>query len=277
MPASSASPDSATTFRLDGKVALITGGAGFLGSHYCRAFAEAGATVIVADLDQAQCDGLSSEINAKRPESAVPLAVDLAREQSVQAMAEVITAKFGAVDIILNNAATKSPNFFAPLESFPLADWEHVMAVNVTGMFLVVRALGPAMAARKRGSIINVSSIYGVVGPDQRIYEGSYLEKLGGPINTPLVYSVSKGAVLALTRYLATYWGSHGVRSNTLTPGGIESGQNAVFVERYTQRVPLGRMGKPIDLVGAALFLASDSSSYINGQNLIVDGGLTAW
>lgn len=277
MPASNASPDPVDTFRLDGKVALITGGAGFLGSHYCRAFAEAGATVIVADLDQAQCDGLSSEINAKRPESALALAVDLSKEQSVQSMAKGIAGKFGAVDIILNNAATKSPDFFAPLESFPLADWEHVMAVNVTGMFLVVRALGPAMAARKRGSIINVSSIYGVVGPDQRIYESSYLEKLGGPINTPLVYSVSKGAVLALTRYLATYWGSHGVRSNTLTPGGIESGQNSVFVDRYTQRVPLGRMGKPIDLVGAALFLASDSSSYVNGQNLIVDGGLTAW
>jgi len=168
-------------------------------------------------------------------------------------------------------------NFFATLDKFSLEDWDYVMRVNLTSMFLIARELGVKMAKVGRGSIINVSSIYGVVGPDQRIYDDSWYEDLGGAINTPLVYSVSKGAVIAMTRHLSTYWGASGVRVNTLTPGGVYSGQNDIFKNKYSDRVPLARMANADEMVGALLFLASDASSYVTGQNIIVDGGLTTW
>lgn len=264
-------------FSLDDKVIVVTGGAGILGSLYSRRLAEAGAEVVIADVDAGRCVKLAEEICSEFPGKAIGMAVDLGDEDSVKSWAARILNHFGHVDVIVNNAATKSPSFFAPLNEFPLADWNHVMSVNVTGMFLVVRALGPSMAARGKGSIINVSSIYGVVGPDQRIYEGSWYEELGGAINTPMIYSVSKGAVIAMTHYLATYWGAQGVRSNTLTPGGVASGQNSTFTEKYSARVPMARMAEAEEMVGALIFLASDASSYVNGQNIIIDGGLTAW
>lgn len=262
------------------KIAVVTGGTGLLGSKYSRALAEAGAKVIISDQQQEACDALAEQIRLKYPSSPQPvgLAVDLANEANILAWAKRIheVAPQG-VDIIVNNAAAKSPNFFAPLESYSLSDWNQVMNVNVTAMFLVVRELGPAMVQKGKGSIINISSIYGLVGPDHRIYEDSWYEELGGPINTPLIYSVSKGAVVALTRYLATYWGPKGIRSNTITPGGVASGQNESFTNQYNARVPLGRMANADEMIGALLFLASDASSYVNGHNLIVDGGWTAW
>lgn len=264
-------------FDLSGKVAVVTGGTGILGTLYCHRLAEAGARVIVADLSPDQCNNLAEEITRKTGVAAAGLAVDLSDESSVKKWAKQITDTYQSVDVIVNNAAAKSPGFFAPLDKFALSDWNHVMAVNVTGMFLVIRELGPAMAAKGRGSIINVSSIYGVIGPDQRIYEGSWYEDLGGAINTPLIYSATKGAAIAMTRYLATYWGPRGIRTNTLSPGGVTSGQNSTFNEKYSARVPLGRMAEAEEMVGALLFLASDASSYVNGQNIIVDGGLTAW
>ena len=149
------------------------------------------------------------------------------------------------------------------------------MAVNLDGLFLVARAVGTRMAARGAGSIVQTASIYGVRGPDPRLYEGS--EYRGQPINTPPVYSASKAGVIGLTKHLATYWADRGVRVNTLTPGGVESGQNETFQARYGARVPLGRMARPDEMVGALLFLASDAASYVTGQNIIVDGGLSAW
>jgi NAD(P)-dependent dehydrogenase (short-subunit alcohol dehydrogenase family) len=264
-------------FDLTGKTAVVTGGTGILGSLYCRRLAEAGAQVIVADLSEEHCKKLATDLSTETGNAARGLAVDLSDEISVKSWSKKIIDAYGHADIIVNNAAAKSPGFFAPLDAFALADWNQVMAVNVTGMFLVIRELGPSMAARGRGSIINVSSIYGVVGPDQRIYEGSRYEELGGAINTPLIYSATKGAVISMTRYLAAYWGPKGVRTNTLSPGGVSSGQNSTFSERYSARVPLGRMAQADEIVGTLLFLASDASSYVNGQNIIVDGGLTAW
>jgi NAD(P)-dependent dehydrogenase (short-subunit alcohol dehydrogenase family) len=150
------------------------------------------------------------------------------------------------------------------------------MGVNIDGMFLMAQAVGKQMIAQGHGgSIIQTASIYGVAAPDQRIYEGS--QYLGRPINTPAVYSASKAAVIGLTRYLASYWGSQGIRVNTLTPGGVESGQNDVFSRKYSARVPLGRMARTDEMQSALLFLASDASSYVTGQNLIIDGGLTCW
>lgn len=264
-------------FCLDDKVVIVTGGTGILGRLYCRRLAEAGAQIIIADLDQEACSSLAGEIRRETGRQAVGRTVDLSQEQSVVAWAKEILTEFGEVDVLINNAAAKSPNFFAPLEKFPVEDWNKVLAVNVTGMFLASREIGASMAQRGKGNIINISSIYGVVGPDQRIYEGSWYEEMGGAINTPLIYSATKGAVVAMTRYMATYWGAKGVRTNTLTPGGVTSGQNEVFDGKYSARVPLGRMAEADEMVGALLFLASDASTYMNGQNIIVDGGWTAW
>ncbi|OXM83048.1 SDR family oxidoreductase [Paenibacillus rigui] len=263
---------------LSNKIAVVTGGTGLLGKLYCRTLAQAGARVIVADLCPEQCQALASEINQQLNSSlAIGMAVDLSDETSICSWAKQIKEQYNGVDIIVNNAACKSPHFFAPLESFPLDDWNQVMSVNVTAMFLVIRELGPSMVAKGKGAIVNISSIYGLVGPDQRIYEGSWHDELQCSINTPLVYSVTKGAVISLTRYLATYWGPKGVRVNTLTPGGVFSGQNDLFHEKYSFRVPLGRMAQADEMSSALLFLVSDASSYVNGHNLVVDGGWTAW
>ncbi|MDB5912321.1 MAG: short-chain dehydrogenase/reductase, partial [Ramlibacter sp.] len=156
-----------------------------------------------------------------------------------------------------------------------LADWNEVMAVNLTGAMLCAQAFGAPMAQRGSGAIVNTLSIYGIVAPDQRIYEGS--EYLGRPINTPAIYSASKAGLWGLTQYLASYWGGKGVRVNAITPGGVFSGQNETFVRNYSQRVPLGRMASSDDIVNGMLFLASDASSYLNGHNLVVDGGWTVW
>lgn len=264
-------------FSLVGKNVVVTGATGILGQLYCKRLAETGARVIVADLDANMCTRLADEIVSETGGQAIGIPVDLANEDAVKGWAKDILSQCNCVDVLVNNAATKSPNFFTPLETFLLSDWNHVVNVNVTGMFLAVRELAPSMVARGKGSIINVSSIYGVVGPDQRIYVGSWYEEMGGQINTPLVYSATKGAVIAMTRYLATLWGSKGVRTNTLTPGGVASGQNNIFYEKYSSKVPMGRMAQAEEMVGALIFLASDASSYVNGQNIIVDGGWTAW
>lgn len=264
-------------FRLDGKVAVVTGGVGILGKGYCRALADAGANVVVADLDAQTCADVAAELSRESGSQVVGKAVDLASEADIKGWADAIYEEFGQVDVLINNAAAKAEGFFAPMEEYRLDTWQKVMDVNVTAIFLTIREIGSRMAKKGTGSIINVSSIYGVVGPDQRIYEGSWYEELGGAINTPMIYSASKGAVISMTRYLATYWGKDGVRTNTLTPGGVASGQNEEFDSRYSNRVPMGRMAKADEMIGAMLFLASDESSYVNGQNIIVDGGLTAW
>ncbi len=262
---------------LQGRIAVVTGAAGILGSRFCRSLMAAGATVIGMDLDVDSIERLVA------PETSgfIAIRVDLADEASVVETASRVEKDYGTPRVLVNNAASKSSDvrtFFKPFEETSLANWEEVMAVNVSGMMLMCREFGPRMSARgKGGSVINISSIYGVVAPDQRIYEGSHYADLGGAINTPAVYSVSKAAVLGLTRYLATYWAHTGIRVNAISPGGVASGQNETFQARYSARVPLGRMAEASELEGALLYLASDASSYVTGQNLIVDGGLSVW
>ncbi|KTD30747.1 acetyoacetyl CoA reductase [Legionella moravica] len=264
-------------FDMKDKVVVVTGGTGILGSTYCECLVNAGATVIIADLSQEKCDALALKLNDNSPGLAKPYAVDLSSEESIKSWAENIVHENTKIDVLINNAATKSKNFFKPIEEFSLDEWNFILNVNVTAIFLTAKYIGKQMLKQGTGSIINVSSIYGVVGPDQSIYDGSYYEDLGGAINTPLIYSTSKGAVIAMTKYLATYWGAKGIRTNTLTPGGVFSGQNDIFIEKYSKRVPLNRMADTNEMLGALLFLASDASTYVNGQNLIIDGGLTAW
>lgn len=265
--------DATKRFRLDGKVALVTGGTGILGRRFCSGLAAAGAAVAVVDIDGSAAADFASELGAE----CRGFACDVSDPVSVNDCVAEIHSRFGRIDVLHNNAATKTNDvraFFTPFEDYDLATWREVMAVNIDGMFLMAQAVGRRMA-ESGGSIVQTSSIYGLVGPDARIYEGS--DYLGGPINTPAVYAASKAAVIGLTRWLATYWARSGIRANCLVPGGVSSGQNSVFSELYSERVPLGRMAEAEEMVPALLFLASDASSYVTGQVLAVDGGWTAW
>jgi len=266
-------------FDLTGKTAVVTGGAGLLGRHFCAGLAESGAAVAVVDLREQPAIELAQTLRQQYGVRAIGIGCDVSVPQSVQAMVTQAVSELGEIHILHNNAAGKSDDldaFFAAFEDYSYEQWRKIMAVNLDGMFLVAQAVGKQMVAQaKGGSIIQTSSIYGVMAPDHRIYEGSFY--LGRKINTPAVYSASKAAVIGLTKYLATYWADKGIRVNTLTPGGIESGQNDEFTRRYAARVPLNRLAVEHEMVGALLFLASDASSYMTGQNIIVDGGLNAW
>lgn len=266
-----------TLMRLDGKTVLLIGATGILGSVFSEYLLRAGAVLVIADLDGAVVAARVAELAQDHGERVHGFAVDIAHEPSMRALADQVAAAGLAVDVLINNAATKSPNFFKPLGDFPLKDWNHVMGVNVGGIFLALKTFLPGMIARGGGTVVNTGSIYGELGPDQRIYDGSWYEAMGGAINTPLVYSASKGAVSAITRYVATTFGDQGIRCNTLVPGGVFSGQNETFVAKYSARIPLGRMADKDEIARALLFLASSASSYVNGQELLVDGGLSAW
>lgn len=258
---------------LNGKVVAVIGGGGILGNRICRALMEAGAHVAAIDRDGAKLDQMAADIG--REEQLLPLEVDITKSAALAAAKAAIEQRFGPVDCLHNNAAIKSAHFFEPFETFPLDDWNEVMEVNTTSVMTACQIFGGAMARRGQGSIVNTLSVYGLVGPDQRIYEGSEYE--GRAINTPAVYSTSKAAVWGLTKYLAAYWGDKNVRVNAVTPGGVFSGQNDEFVRRYSARVPLGRMAQLDEISGAVIYLASDASSYVTGQNIVVDGGLTSW
>lgn len=262
---------------LQDKVIVVTGGAGILGRHFCPALAAQGGIVAVLDLVADDAEKVAAAIRADGGR-ALAVACDVSNPASAEAAVQSVIDAFGRIDVLLNNAASKGKDldaFFAPYEEFSLQTWRDITAVNIDGMFLMSQAVGRRMVVQKSGSIIQSSSIYGIMGADKRIYEGSFY--LGRQINTPAVYAASKAAVVGLTKYLATYWADAGIRVNTVTFGGIESGQNETFKQRYGARVPMGRMGQPDELIGAILYLASDASSYVTGQNLIIDGGLSAW
>jgi NAD(P)-dependent dehydrogenase (short-subunit alcohol dehydrogenase family) len=267
--------DPLSRFRLDGKVAVVTGGAGILGQRFCAGLASAGAHVAVVDVDASAASACAASLG----HMAQGFGCDVASAQSVQDCVAAILKRFGRIDILHNNAATKTPDeraFFAPFEEYALSTWRSVMAVNIDGMFLMAQAVGRHMVESSRGgAIVQTASIYGLVGPDNRIYEGS--SYLGGPINTPAVYAASKAAVVGLTRWLATYWASAGIRVNCLVPGGVSSGQNSTFSELYASRTPLKRMAEADEIVPALLYLVSDASSYVTGQVVAVDGGWTCW
>jgi NAD(P)-dependent dehydrogenase (short-subunit alcohol dehydrogenase family) len=249
-------------FDLSGEVAVITGGAGILGPRFADALARRGAKVAVLDRAPGKAGHRSWQ-------------VDVADRAALERAKGEIESALGAVTVLINAAATKSDGFFEPFESYRLEDWETVMRTNVTGAMLAAQVFGAPMAQAGRGSIVNILSIYGIVAPDQRIYEGSMYE--GRAINTPGVYSASKAALWGLTKYLSTYWASRQVRVNAVTPGGVSSGQNSTFTERYSARVPLGRMAQADEIAGAVVFLASPAAAYITGQNIVVDGGLSTW
>jgi len=254
-------PETDPLFDLEGRVAVVTGGLGQLGSEYVRGLTERGMKVAVWDVE------------ADEP-------VDVTDRASVEAATERVIAEHGVPHLLVNNAALDSPpdapaEEVGPFETYPEASFDRVMEVNVKGTLLCCQVVGAAMAREGRGSIVNISSIYGMLSPQQDIYE--FRRRGGETFTKPVAYSVSKSAVLNLTRYLATYWAKSGVRVNTLTLAGIFDDQPAEFLEAYTARVPLGRMAQAGEALGAIVFLASDASSYMTGANLVVDGGWSAW
>ena len=265
---------------LNGKVAVITGALGLLGRAHCAAFAKAGATVVATDLDGAGCEALAGSLAPADGGSAFGFGANITESASLERLRDAVLERFGHIDVLLNNAALNdvfddgSDPELSRFENFPIDQFRRAMDVNVTGTFLACRILGQDMATRGAGSIINVASTYGLVGPDQSIYrrpDGSQ-----GFFKSPS-YIASKGAVVAFTRFLATYWGSRHVRVNCLCPGGVSAGQEEHFVASYSARTPLGRMAEPEEIAAAAVFLASDAASYMTGANLVVDGGWTAW
>ncbi len=264
-------------FSLAGKTAIVTGATGLLGQHHCQALAEAGATVVVTDLDQAKCDAVAADL----VNGSFGYAADVRDPESIRGLLAAILERAGRVDVLVNNAAIndmfENPSAALELskfENYPLAMWQKSLEVNVTGVFLCSQVIGAKMAEAGHGSIINVASTYGIVAPDQSLYWDQ--EGQQRFYKSP-VYPTTKGAVLAFTRFLAAYWGQAGVRVNALSPGGVENAQDDFFVSKYSRRTPLGRMAAPGDYRGALVFLASEASAYMTGANLVVDGGFTIW
>ena len=266
-------------FNLEGKTAVVTGGIGLLGTAFCRGLAEFGANIAVIDLDEDKANEFAQSLSDEYRIKAAGIRCDVSDPASVSNMIANIVDQFGQINILHNNAASKSEDldaFFAPFEKYSLKEWRKIMSVNIDGVFLVAQAVGNQMIKQGQGgSIIQTGSIYGIMASDKRIYEGSYY--LGRQISNPPVYSASKAAVVGLTKFLAAYWADQNIRVNTLVPGGIKSTQNQTFKEKYSARVPMNRMAQTHEMVGALVYLASDSSSYVTGQSIVVDGGLSAW
>jgi NAD(P)-dependent dehydrogenase (short-subunit alcohol dehydrogenase family) len=269
-------------FNLKGRVAVVTGGVGLLGAEFCKTLAEAGAAVAVVDLN-GDAAGKVADGLVKSGYQAKGIAADITSVGSVNAMVSSVLSTFGRLDVLVNSAAL-DPKFdpqasskgIAPgaFEDYPLDQWNAALNVNLTGMFLVTQACVKQMIAQgKKGSIINICSTYGLNGPDQRIYV-----KGGERVAyKPVYYTVTKAGVMGFTKYLAAYYAGTEIRVNALTPGGVFNDHEDYFVKNYSAKTILGRMAQKDEMNGALLFLASDASSYMTGNNLIVDGGWTTW
>jgi len=266
------------SFDLTGRVAVITGGNGLLGRRHAAAISAAGGIPVLWDI----CDMDLQEIQKFYGSRALPMRVDITDPEAVEKAAREVSQSLGRIDILVNNAANnpKMENSsgveFSRLENFPVAQWDADLNVGLKGSFLCSRSIGAIMAQRGRGVIVNIASDLGVIAPDQRLYRYEEVAENQQPVK-PVTYSVVKTGLIGLTRYLATYWCEHGVRCNALSPGGVENGQPEDFVARLSQLIPMGRMARIDEYEGALLFLCSDASSYMNGQNLVIDGGRSCW
>ena len=257
---------------LTGRVALLAGG-GHIGRAAAEALAELGASVAVLDVSETACRTLAADIHEAYGVPTWPLVTDLADEAAVKRVPEQIAAEWGRLDILLHGAALVGTSdlegWIGPFEKQRAETWRQALEVNLTSAFVLTQAAAPLLARSGHGSVIYISSIYGLVGPDMRLYEGT-------PLGNPVAYAASKGGLLQLMRWLSTVL-APAVRVNAISPGGVERGQPPEFQARYVERAPLGRMASEEDLKGAVAYLASDLSGYVTGQNLVVDGGWTAW
>ena len=260
-------------FDLSNRTIILTGGAGLLGSQYAEGLSQAGANLILADINYAGCKNIAKRLEKKNKNSILPIKLDLTDQKSIKNMVKKTVKKFSKIDVLINNAAFQGKvgkERQIKFEDLPSSLWDKAISVNLTGIFLSCQEVGKIMIKQKRGVIINIASIYGIVAADQRIYGKSGQ-------NSAVYYAATKSAILNLTRYLASYWNRTGIRVNTLSPGGVENNQGSLFIKNYSYKTMLGRMAQKNEYVGAMIFLASDASSYMTGSNLVVDGGWTAW
>lgn len=283
-PSEHNSPSVKNAFDLTGRVAIITGGAGLLGVKHAEAIAEMGGIPVLLDLDGEKAEACAREIGAAFGVQALGLVADVTQREAIEnALSKTLDA-FGRVDILINNAANDpkvegaglSDTHWSRLENFPLEIWHQDLAVGLTGAFLCSQIIGSEMAQRGKGVILNIASDLSMIAPDQRIYQRPGLEADRQPVK-PVTYSVIKTALIGLTRYLATYWAAKNVRVNALSPGGVSDNQSEEFVTKLTNLIPMGRMGRRNEYQAAVVFLCSDASAYMTGQNLVVDGGRSVW
>lgn len=250
---------SSLTINLKNKVVLITGALGIQGPEHTKAFKRTGAKVISTDI-------IGGDYQ-----------LDVTSKKSIDLTVKKIIKKYKRIDVLVNNAGTigkQMKKASAPVEKQKLSDWEAIIKVNLTGVWLCCQVVGKQMAKQKSGSIINISSIYGLIAPDFMIYSDSKYNN-NKSMGTPAAYSASKGGVISLTKYLASYWAKDGIRVNCVTPGGIYDKQSKDFIAKYSQKTMLNRMARKNEITGALLYFASNLSSYVTGENIVVDGGLT--
>lgn len=269
-------------FDLSGHTAIITGGGGLLGVRHCEAIASAGGNPVIVDINAGDAQKSAESIEESFSISALSISADITLKDSWEDVLATALEKFGRVDILINNAANNpkvekgSSRNLTRLENFPLEQWNNDFAVGVTGAFLGCQVVGKAMARQGKGVIINVASDLAVIAPNQRIYREDGVTD-GMQNVKPVSYSVVKHALIGLTKYMATYWADSGVRVNAISPGGVYAGQDEAFVARLTKLIPMGRMAEKDEYKAAIIFLSSDASAYMNGHNLIMDGGRSIW
>jgi len=261
-------------YNLTGRVVVLTGGVGRLGRHYSEILSEAGANVVLFDLDARECQTFAQELSGRYRTEPMGEAVDITQKAEVFAAVESVIERYGKINILINNAAAQQLTVFDDdlyeFENFPLEVWQSNLDVNLTGAFLCCQAVGKQMVSQGGGVILNIGSVYGVVACDQRIYGNS-------KINSSIAYATTKSGLINFTRYLASYWQGKNIRVNCLSPGGVFNNQPEEFLNNYIHRTMLKRMAEPEDLSNALLYLVSDASKWVTGTNMIVDGGWTAW
>ncbi len=259
---------------MTGRVAIVTGGAGHIGYACCEALVQCGASTVIVDRDKDNSLMSADRLRTLAPGAPViTMCADVTNEEDVSRLVTSTLQTLGRIDVLVHCAALTGESalhgYSVPFEMQTLSAWQAAMSTNLTSAFLLARHARAALEQSRNGSIVNVSSIYGIVGPDLSLYEGTHM-------GNPAAYAATKGGLVQLTKYLATVL-APGIRVNAVSPGGIERAQPEVFRKRYQAKTPLGRLGKEEDLKGAVAFLASDASAYVTGHNLVIDGGWTAW
>lgn len=256
---------------LEDRVAVVTGGSGLLGKEFCSGLADFGANVIIADINEEESLKVVKNINNDAGgKNADYLYLDINSEESIKEFTREVLEKYGTIDVLVNNAYPRNSRYGTIFEDVEFDSFQENIISHMGGYFLVSQKISKLMMKQKSGVIINMASIYGVLGPNFSIYERT-------DMTMPVEYSMIKAGIINFTRYLSTYLASHNIRVNSISPGGIFDDQPQEFVEKYCSKVPLGRMASPSDIVGSLIFLASDASKYITGQNIVVDGGLSVW